>query len=87
MQPLYQDLSELAERYTVLINQINRYEEGRYPTELCVDVFHLIHDTKRWIAPDRHERAILENARTLAEASDPKGALFTLHKVIHARLR
>jgi hypothetical protein len=87
MQLLYQTVNQLADRYTVLINEINRYTADRYPTVLCLDVLHLIHETKRWIAPDRHERAILENARALAESGDPKRALFTLHNVIQARLR
>ncbi|SAL77451.1 hypothetical protein AWB67_05093 [Caballeronia terrestris] len=87
MQPFYQNASQLAARYTVLINELNRYPSGNYPTVLCLDVLHLIHDTNQWLAPDRHECVILDAARTLAEGGDPKRGLFELHKVISARLR
>jgi hypothetical protein len=87
MQPLYQTVGQLEHRYTALLTEINRYAPGQYPTMLCLDVLHLIHDTKRWIAPDRHEQNILDTARTLAEGGDPKRAMFKVHEVINGRVR
>jgi hypothetical protein len=83
----HQTLSQIASRYTVLINETNRHPPGRYPIVLRLQVLGFIHETERWLVLDPHERDLLAAARTLGEAGDPKGALFALHELLNARLR
>ena len=78
-------IGELASRYTVLMNQINRCAPGRYPAALCLDVLHLIREAERWVVPRPAERDVLRTARTLGERGDAKGAMLKLHDVINAR--
>lgn len=87
MQRLYQDpASQLADRWTVLINEINRYRPGQYPDLLCIEVFRLIGETERLVIPDPFEQDLILTARTLAECGEPKIAMFKLHEVIRARM-
>ncbi|SAL02883.1 hypothetical protein [Caballeronia ptereochthonis] len=79
-------LDQLADRWTVLINQSNFCQSHAYPAALCTDVIALIRQTERMIAPDPFEQEQIGTARTLAESGDPKLALFKLHEVIEDRL-
>ena len=81
-----ENLSQLADRWTVLINQINRLG-GRYcPAPLSIEVNQFIRQTERIIEPDPFEQDILETTRKLADDGDLRLALFRLHEVISGRL-
>jgi hypothetical protein len=79
-------ISQLADRWTVLINESNRYGTGRYPDLLCVDVLRLIREVERLVRPDPFEQDALLIARNLVEQGDPKIALFKVHEVIKGRM-
>lgn len=79
-------LDQLAERWTVLINQIKHHEPRFYPGALCNEVNGLIQQTEHIADPDPFEQDILYTARKLAESGDLKLALFKLHEVISGRL-
>ncbi|CAD6559862.1 hypothetical protein LMG28727_06964 [Paraburkholderia kirstenboschensis] len=42
-------VSQLDHRWTVLINELNRYCRGRYPDPLCADVLRLTRETERLV--------------------------------------
>jgi hypothetical protein len=78
-------LDQLSDRWTVLINEINR-TAGPYPNALSMDVLILIRQTEHMINPDPFEQDLIYTARKLAEDRNLKLALFKLHEVIHTRL-
>ena len=87
MQPVVlETVSQMADRWTVLINEINRYRQGRYPDLLCVDVLRFIREAERLISLDPFERDLMLTARTLVEQGDLKVAMFKLHEVLDGRL-
>ena len=79
-------LNQLAERWTVLINQINHHELRYYPDAFFSDVNGLIQQTERIVDPDPFEQDLLHTSRLLAETGELKLALFKLHEVINGRL-
>jgi hypothetical protein len=79
-------ISQLADRWTVLINELNRYKTGKYPDLLCVDVLGFIREVERLIGLNSFEQDALATARNLAEQGDPKIAMFKLQEVIDGRL-
>ena len=79
-------LSQLADRWTVLINELGRYGESGYPDLLCIDVLRFIREVERLVSPDPFEQDILETARNLAEHANPKIAMFKVHEVLTGRL-
>jgi hypothetical protein len=76
---------QLADRWTVLMNQVNR-QPGRYPDQLYIELADLIHQTEHLVRPDPFEQDVLQTARTLADNGKLKMALFRLHEVVEARL-
>jgi hypothetical protein len=76
-------LDQVAERWTVVMNQVNG-QIGRYPDMLYIEVAELIDQTERFIEPDPFEQDVLLTARRLSQ--DGKMALFRLHEVVEARL-
>jgi hypothetical protein len=87
MERLCQETTgELADRWTVLMNELNRYGSGRYPHLLCSEVLRLVRETERLALPDPFEADLIFTARTLIENGDPKVAMFKLHEVISGRL-
>jgi hypothetical protein len=80
-------LDQLAERWTVLINQIKQHEPRFYPGALFSEVNGLIQQTERIADPDPFEQDLLYTARKLAESGNLKLALFKLHEVISGRLQ
>ena len=88
MERLYQETAEqLADRWTVLMNQLNRYGTGHYPDLLCVEVLQLVRQTERLAMPAPFEMDLIFIARTLIENGDPKAAMFKLHEVISGHLQ
>jgi hypothetical protein len=79
-------LEQLAERWTVLINQTRHYEPRYYPGALSSEVNGLIQQTERIVDLDPFEQDILHTARVLAEGSELKLALFKLHELINGRV-
>jgi hypothetical protein len=79
-------LKDLADRWTVLINQIHRHGPSRYPDELCMYVTMLIRQTERLINPDPIEQDVFSSVRNLAERGELKLAMYKLHEVIDQRL-
>lgn len=87
MERLHQETTDqLAERWTVLMNELNRYGAWHYPDLLCVEVLRLVRETERLGMPDPFENDLLFTARTLVENGEPKMAMFKLHEVIAGRL-
>ncbi|MFM0625703.1 hypothetical protein [Paraburkholderia xenovorans] len=87
MERLRQETTgELADRWTVLMNELNRYGSGHYPDLLCVEVLRLVRETERLALPDPFETDLIFTARTLIGKGDPKVAMFKLHEVISGRL-
>ena len=87
MYRLHQEtISQLADRWTVLINELNRYKTGKYPDLLCIDVLGFIREVERLLNPDSFEQDALATARNLVEQGDPKIAMFKVHEVINGRL-
>jgi hypothetical protein len=78
-------LNQLADRWTVLMNQVNR-QIGLYPSELYVDVRTFIDQTEGIVKPDPLEHDVLRTVRRLAEDGKLKIALFRLREVIDDRL-
>ncbi|MFM0327934.1 hypothetical protein [Caballeronia glebae] len=81
-----ENVSQLADRWTVLINQINRFVAGQYPSVLCVDVYTLVRQTEQIINPDPSEQDLLRTIRQLVEKGELKLGLFQLREVIAGRL-
>jgi hypothetical protein len=70
MHRFYQEtISQLTDRWTVLINEVNRYGAGAYPDMLCVDVLGFIREVERLIIPDPFEQDVLITARNLGECA------------------
>jgi hypothetical protein len=87
MQRLYQEtINQLADRWTVLINELSRYGAGKYPDLLCIDVLRFIREVERLVIPDPFEQDVLLTARNLVEQGDPKIAMFKVHEVLSGRL-
>ncbi len=87
MERLYQETAgELADRWTVLMNELNRYGTRHYPDLLCVEVLRLVRETERLGVSCPFETDLLFTARTLVESGEPKVAMFKLHEVINGRL-
>ncbi|WP_062643054.1 hypothetical protein [Caballeronia arationis] len=78
-------LNQLADRWTVLMNQVNR-QIGPYPSELYVDVRTFIDQTESIVKPDPFEHDVLRTVRRLVEDGKLKIALFRLREVIDDRL-
>ncbi|SAL83568.1 hypothetical protein AWB67_06442 [Caballeronia terrestris] len=86
MKALYPEtLDQLADRWTVLMNQLNRHE-GRYHGQSYVDVAELVQQTEHIIKPDPFEQEVLQTVCRLTADGNLKMALFRLHEVIEARL-
>ncbi|SAK72269.1 hypothetical protein AWB78_02962 [Caballeronia calidae] len=79
-------ISQLADRWTVLVNELNRYKDGRYPDLLYRDVLQFIREVERLVIPDPFEQDILITSRSLVEQGDPKTAMFKVHEVLSGRL-
>ncbi|OXC78642.1 hypothetical protein [Caballeronia sordidicola] len=78
-----ENLKDLADRWTVLINQINRHEPNHYPDELCMYVAMLARRAERLICPDPIEQRDVFNAvHDMVERGKLKPALDKLHDVI-----
>lgn len=87
MEQLHQETAgQLADRWTVLMNELNRYGSGHYPDLLCREILRLVRETERFAIPDPFEMDLIFTARTLIENGDPKVAMFKLHEVISGRL-
>jgi hypothetical protein len=78
-------LDQLADRWTVLMTQVNRHV-GPYPGPFYLEVEALIRQTESVIKPDPFEHDVLQTAEALAGDGNLKMALFRLHEVIEARL-
>lgn len=78
-------LNQLAERWTVLMNQINRHV-GPYPDQFYIEVDALIQQTEHIVKPDPFEQEVLHVVEKLADDGKLKMALFRLREVIDARL-
>ncbi|SAL60224.1 hypothetical protein [Caballeronia humi] len=86
MKALYPEtLEQLADRWTVLMNQLNRHE-GRYHGQLYIEVAELAQRTEHIINPDPFEQEVLQTVRRLTADGNLKMALFRLHEVVEARL-
>jgi hypothetical protein len=87
MERLHQETAgQLADRWTALMNELNRYGSGHYPDLLCVEILRLVRETERLAVPDPFETDLISTARALIEAGEPKMAMFQLHEVIEGRL-
>jgi hypothetical protein len=78
-------LEQVADRWTVLINEINRTAVP-YPNELSMNVLVLIRQTERLVNPNHFEQDLFCTARKLAEDRNLKLALLKLYEVIRSRL-
>ena len=78
-------LDQLADRWTVLMNQLNRHS-GPYPDRFFVEIAEFVQQTRHIINPDPFEHEVLQTASWLLEAGNLKMALFRLHEVIEARI-
>jgi hypothetical protein len=68
-------LDQLADRWTVLMNQINRHE-GRYHGQFYVDVAELVQQTEHILKPDPFEQEVLQTVSKLtADGNLKNGAL------------
>jgi hypothetical protein len=76
-------LDQLADRWTVLMNQLNCHA-SRYQEQFYVEVSALIQQTEHIIEPDSFEQEVLQTASRLAADGNLKMALFRLHEVIEA---
>ncbi|MBT2793507.1 hypothetical protein [Paraburkholderia strydomiana] len=87
MEQLYQETAgQLADRWTVLMNELNRYGSGHYPDLLCIEILRLVHETGRLATTDPFETDLIFAARALIDDHQPKMAMFKLHEVISGRL-
>lgn len=87
MHRFYQEtISQLADRWIVLVHELNKYAEGRYPDVLCGDVLRFIGEVERLVIPDPFEQEIVITARNLVEQGDPRVAMFNVHELINGRL-
>ena len=87
MQRFYHEtIGQLADRWTVLITELNRYGPGKYPDLLCLDVLSFVREVERLVIPDPFEQDALITARNLVEQGDPKIAMFKIHEVLSGRL-
>lgn len=87
MEQLRQETAgQLADRWTVLMNELNRYGARHYPDLLCVEVLRLVWETERLATPNPFEADLIFTARTLIENGEPKVAMFKLHEVISRRM-
>lgn len=46
---------QLAERWTALMNELNRYGSGHYPDLLCVETVRPVRDAEHFARPDTFE--------------------------------
>ncbi|SAL87650.1 hypothetical protein AWB74_08204 [Caballeronia arvi] len=79
-------ISQLTDRWTVLVNELNRYGTAKYPNLLCVDVLRFIREVERLLIPDPFDQDVLITARNLVEQGDPKIAMFKVQEVLSGRL-
>ncbi|MDR5781159.1 hypothetical protein QCE63_17190 [Caballeronia sp. LZ065] len=79
-------IGQLADRWTVLINEISRFGVGQYPNALYIDVHALVRQTEKIIDPNPSEQDLLRTVRQIVENGDLKLGLFKLHEVIAGRL-
>nr|WP_275446073.1 hypothetical protein [Caballeronia sp. GACF5] len=83
---LPQSLSQLADRWIVLINELDRFRPGHYPDPLCVDVLAFVREVEGVSGLDPFEQDTLATARRLAEQGDAKIALFRVHEILDGRI-
>ncbi|KDR37703.1 hypothetical protein BG61_08715 [Caballeronia glathei] len=79
-------VNHLSDRWTILMNQVDRGAPEDYPELPCLDVLQRVRQSERVLAPDPFEQDQIDTARHLAEGGDLKLALFKLHEVIDARM-
>lgn len=81
MERLHQETtSQVADRWTVLMNELNRCGAGHFPDILCLKVLQLVHETERLGTPNPFEADLIVAARTLIEHGDPTAAMLKLHE-------
>ncbi|WP_250504744.1 hypothetical protein [Caballeronia sp. AZ7_KS35] len=78
-----QTVEEIADRWTVLLNQLDRHP-GRYPEQFYIEIAALIDQTSRVIIPDSFENEVLQTVTLLVDEGSLKMALLRLHKIIEA---
>ena len=81
-----QTVNHLIDRWTMLINELNRYGTGSYLDLLEADVLRLTSEAEQVVAPDPFDADLILTARSLIEAGELKIAMFKLHEVIYGRL-
>lgn len=79
-------IGHMTDRWTVLINEINRYRPEKYPELLRVDVCDFVREVEQLVSLDPFERDLLLTARTLVEHGDLKIGMFKLQEVLSGRL-
>lgn len=79
-------MGQLADRWTVLMNELDRYKSGHYPDLLCVEILRLVREAEHLLVPDPFEAELLLTARALVEDCNPKIAMLKLHEAIDRRL-
>ncbi|MGY6127097.1 hypothetical protein ACW9YV_16900 (plasmid) [Paraburkholderia strydomiana] len=82
----HETAGQLADRWAVLMNELNRYGSGRYPDLLCREILRLVRETERLAMTDPFENDLIFTARALIEDRELKMAMFKLHEVINGRL-
>jgi len=87
MEQLHHETADqLADRWTTLMTELNRYGSGHYPDLLCHEIRRLVRETERLATTDPSETDLIFAARALIEDHEPKMAMFKLHEVIRRRL-
>jgi len=87
MEQLHHETAgQLADRWTVLMNELNRYGSGHYPDLLHIEILRLVRATERLAITDPFETDLIFAARALIEHHEPKMAMFKLNEVISGRL-
>lgn len=78
-------VSQIADRYTVLINEVNRHSPV-YPDTLRRDILHFIDEIVRVLALTPAEQGLIFTARAMVRQGDVKFAMFKLHEILRARM-
>jgi hypothetical protein len=78
-------IGQLADGWTVLTNELNRYAESPYPDPLFMEVLVFISEVARLVHLDPFEQDVIITARTLAEQGDLKIAMFKIQEVLSGR--
>jgi hypothetical protein len=87
MEQLRQEtVGQLADRWTVLMNELNRYGARHYPDLLCIEVLRLVAETERLTLTNPFEADLIFTARTLIANGEPKVAMFKLLEVISGQM-